>query len=164
MKRPFKTLRAAAALAAGILLALAVSSPASAAPMYFETNDLGEDLCTYYETAGEAEWPTFTVEPVVVITGKAATTVLSDRNCLHVIPYERHIEFVAYADDRPVSEHREALENSRSSFEYSFSLESTWEEPIDYLTVAICRTVPSDVPYDDCTEPVYVYPGPVTTG
>ncbi|WP_030159284.1 hypothetical protein [Glycomyces sp. NRRL B-16210] len=159
MHRPPSPLRVAVAIVAGVLFAFAAASPASAAASQFEVKDLGEDLCTEYYSAGEAEWPRIIVVPTVDVVGKATTTKHYDRPCLRVEPRTRHLEFIAFSRDQAVDFHRQPLSNQESSFEYRFTLSAAVTEPIEYVTVAICIDEPDiGLPDRQCTEPVVLFP------
>jgi len=144
------------------LLAVFTATPASAAPpVGFETEALGEDYCTLYQTAGEAEWADIAVSPTVNITGKAWTTFFRDgRICLGVEPRDRHLEFVAYDKDTPVDIERMAAPDRDKGYDYAFSLNADETASIDYVTVAICRTeaVIGNGPSQHCEGKVVVYP------
>ena len=158
MKRPLHPLRGALALLAGILFALGAAAPAAAAPVPFTVGDTGEDYCTLYEATGTADWADIVIRPSVDIEGKASTTIVDDTPCLDVEPFPRHVEFIAYAQDRPVDEHREALGNTESGFAFAFTLTAETSS-IDYVTVAICRTESViGQPVFECTDPVKVGP------
>ncbi|MEU6859824.1 hypothetical protein AB0B28_13245 [Glycomyces sp. NPDC046736] len=158
MRRLPHLIRGALALTAGVLFALVVAAPAAAAPIPFVVNDVGEDACTFYEAAGDAEWEDLIIQPTVDIVGKASTTV-EDERCLDVEPKPRHVRFTAYSQDRPVDEHREPLSNSESVSVFDFTLTGDATSRIDYVTVAICLN--DDLggqPGFDCTEPVVLKP------
>lgn len=168
MTRSFRLLRAALAALGGLLLAGALAAPAAAAPASFEVSDVGEDLCTFYDTKGEAEWfgPVDPVVPQVRITGIGEIShAPPDTICLDVVPFERQIEFTAYVHDEPVDQHVEPYDRPvigpgpGIEFTYGFSLFGPEYTPIDYVTVAICQV--EDTGWGDrCTEPAVV--GPVT--
>lgn len=154
MRRVPTLLRAALAIVAGVLFAFAAASPASAAPTPFAVSDIGEDLCTHYESTGTANWPNFVVAPTVEIAGTASTFIQGDR-CLHVIPRQRHLEFLAYYDKELVDGRNVPLSNGENKFEYSFSLGTAEYKSITHVTVAICVTANViGPPSHDCTKPV----------
>lgn len=168
MSRPFRLARAALAALGGLLLAGLLATPAAAAPASFEVHDVGEDLCTFYDTKGEAEW--FGLEDPVAsqvrITGIGAVShAPPDTICLSVVPAERQIEFIAYVREEPVDAHVEPFDRLSpgpwpgTEFPYEFSLTGPEYTPIDYVTVAICKVEYTGFG-DRCTEPVVV--GPVT--
>jgi hypothetical protein len=144
------------------LLAVLTAAPASAAsPIGFETEALGEDYCTLYETAGEAEWADIAVEPTVNITGKTWTTFFRDgRICLGVVPFDRHLEFVAYDRDAPVDVERLAAAEQDSGYDFAFALTADETASIEYVTVAICRTevVIGNGPSPHCAGKIVIAP------
>ena len=155
MNRIPNPLRAAIALAAGVLFALAAATPAAAAPTPFTVSDVGEDLCTHYESVGEADWPAFVVAPTVNLTGTAATTYLDKQFCLDIVPEPRHLEFLAYYDKELVDARNLPLSSREDKFEYAFSLGTAEYKAITHVTVAICVTDEVvSAPSHDCTEPV----------
>jgi hypothetical protein len=154
-------LRACLASAAGILFALAAATPASAAPTPFSLNDIGEDLCTDFDTVGTADWPAIVVAPTVEFAGTGATTLVDDeRPCLDVVPEPRHIEFLAYYDKELVDSRTLPFTVQESKFEYAFALNAAEDEQITHVTVAICITDGIiGQPEHDCTEPVRIDAG-----
>jgi hypothetical protein len=161
---PTRTLRTAVRTALVVLTALlavfAAANPASAAaPVGFATEALGEDQCTLYSTAGEADWAEFGVEPTVNVTGKAWTSFFRDgRICLGVEPSARHLEFVAYDKDAPVDVEYLAMPERDTGFEYAFALTADETASIDYLTVAVCRTEPSTGTQPQCDGKIVIAP------
>jgi hypothetical protein len=144
MHRIPSPLRATLAIAAGLLFMFAAASPAAAAPVGYETEVLGEDYCTLFSTAGDAEWAEIAVEPTVTFSGKAWTTFFRDgRVCLGVEPQARHLEFVAYdAKGTPLDVERMAVPDRDKAYEYAFALTADETASIDSVTVSICRTEP----------------------
>ncbi|WP_026925014.1 hypothetical protein [Glycomyces arizonensis] len=168
--------RTLTALAAGWLLAAALAAPAAAshpqyAPTPFKIGDVGEDLCTYFDTEGEASWPAVHAPqvPSVEISGTAVISHAPPETiCLSVVPFPRHIEFIGYIRDEPVAEHAVPFKVADdgggfpgSGFEYEFSLVAPSGNPIDYVTAAICKDgIADDSSWeDDCTEAVVIVPG-----
>lgn len=139
---------------------LAAAAPASAAPIPYSTSALGEDYCTFYETAGDAEWAEIGFEPTVSFSGKAATTLLRDgRVCLGVEPRARHLEFIAYEKDAPVDVHRIPVPARDTGYSYEFELSAAETRSIDYVTVAICLSEPTTgAPSKHCEGTVALYP------
>ncbi|MBO3731451.1 hypothetical protein [Glycomyces niveus] len=157
--------RTAMVVLAALLAVLAAAGPASAAtPLGYETEALGEDFCTRYSTAGEAEWADIAVQPTVAFTGKAWTTFFRDgRICLGVEPRARHLEFVAYdAKGTALDVERLAAPARDSSYGYAFALTADETTSIDHVTVAICRTEPTTgapgVPSQHCAGMISLYP------
>ncbi|MEV3935879.1 hypothetical protein AB0K52_07865 [Glycomyces sp. NPDC049804] len=136
--------RTALVVLTAVLAVFAAAAPASAgAPIGFATEALGEDYCTLYSTAGEAEWAEIGVEPTVNVTGKAWTSFHRDgRICLGVEPHDRHLEVVAYDKDAPVDVEYVPMPERDNGIEYAFALTADETASIDYLTVAVCRTEP----------------------
>jgi hypothetical protein len=159
VKRLPTLLRAALAITAGLLFVFAAATPASAGPAQFTVVDVGEDLCTHYESTGTANWPDIVVTPTVEIAGASITYLAGDR-CLDVVPQSRHIEFLAYDEKEVVDGLDISLPAREDKFEFSFELNTTEDRSITHVTVAICIT--DDIigfPAHDCTEPVVLKAG-----
>lgn len=155
--------RTALVVLTALFAVLAAAGPASAAPVPYGTSALGEDYCTFYETAGDAEWAEIAVEPTVSFSGKATTTFFRDgRICLGVEPRARHLEFVAYEKNTPVDVHRIPVPARDSGYAYAFELSTVETGSIDYVTVAICRTEPTTgapgTPSQHCAGTISLYP------
>lgn len=166
-------LRSTLALLGGLLLASALAAPASAdelryAPTPFELQDTGEDLCTHFNTAGLAAWPSIAdpgAGPTVDIVGEGwISHAPPETVCLSIVPHPRHIEFTGYAGDEPVGFHTEPFDRPDDGgpfgrFFYDFTFDSPDGAPIDYVTVAMCYT-PIDVIGEEavCDEPVVLEP------
>lgn len=176
MSRLPRLIRAIPAAVGGLLLAGALAAPAPAdelqsAPTPFELQDIGEDLCTYFDTAGLAAWPS-TTDPgagaAVDIAGEGwISHAPPEAVCLSVDPSPRHIEFTAYTDHKPVGLHSEPFDRIDEGgpferFSYDFSFTSPQDAPIDYVTVAICRTLPDEEV--ECGEPAVVEPNGMGPG
>jgi hypothetical protein len=159
VKRLPTLLRIALAITAGLLFAFAAATPASAGPTQFTVVDVGEDICTHYESTGTADWPDIVVAPTVEIEG-VATTYLEGSPCLDVVPQDRHIEFLAYDRKDVVDARSIPLSGREDKFEYAFALRTSEDRAITHVTVAICIT-DSDIgiPVHDCTEPVVIKAG-----
>lgn len=154
VKRLPTLLRAALAITAGLLFTFAAATPASAAPVPYVVTDVGEDICTHYESNGTANWPDIVIAPTVEIEG-AAITYLEGDHCLDIVPEDRHIEFLAYDEKDVVDGLDISLPGREDKFEFSFELNTTEDRSITHVTVAICIT--DDVigfPVHDCTAPV----------
>lgn len=154
VKRLPTLLRAALAITAGLLFVFAAATPASAGPAQFTVVDVGEDICTHYESVGTADWPDIVITPSVQIEG-AAITYLEGEHCLDVVPEDRHIEFLAYDEKDVVDGLDISLPGRENKFEFSFELNTTADRSITHVTVAICIT--DDIiglPAHDCTEPL----------
>jgi hypothetical protein len=159
MHRIPNPLRAALAIAAGVFFLFSAASPAAAAPVGYETEALGEDYCTLFSTAGDAEWADIAVEPTVNLTGKAWTSFdPNSRVCLGVEPLARHIEFVAYdAKGNPLDVERIAAPDRDEAYDYAFALTADETASIDFVTVAICRTEPViGTPSQHCAGTVFL--------
>ena len=152
--------RAALVALTSLFAVLAAANPASAgAPVGFATEALGEDYCTLYATAGEAEWADIAVRPTVNVTGKAWTAFRDGRICLGVEPFDRHLEFIAYDKDAPVDVERIEMPERGKAFDYAFALTVDETASIDYLTVALCRTDPViGNPSQHCTGKIVITP------
>lgn len=173
MKRLPHLLRSTIAVLAGLLLAGALASPASAddfqsSPTPFELQDVGEDYCTFFNTAGLAAWPVAEPSqfPTVRIEGEGWISHAPPGTvCLAVEPLPRHILFTSYVDREPVDTHVEPFDRVDDGgpfgrFFYEFSFASPDSAPIDYVTVAMCRTGLDDSNQNvHCDEPVVVEPG-----
>lgn len=139
--------RAALAVLGGLLLAGALAAPASAdepqsAPAPFYNSATGEDGCTLFATAGEADWPDFYPVPnAVAITGKASVgpDAPPGHPCLPVVPADRQIEFTGHVNDWAAVEHIVPMPASVSESEYAFDLEAPDGAAIEYITMRICR-------------------------
>ncbi|WP_026929709.1 hypothetical protein [Glycomyces tenuis] len=178
MKRLSRLLRSALAVLAGLLLAASLTAPASAddfqyAPTPFELQDVGEDFCTFFNTAGLAAWPIAEPSqfPTVNIQGDGWISYAPpDTICLSVEPSPRHILFTAYVDREPVDAHVEPFDRIDNGgpfewFSYDFSFMSPVYAPIDYVTVEMCHTYIDDTgPVVECDEPAVVEPGGPGTG
>ncbi|HEU5128983.1 MAG TPA: hypothetical protein VFU12_13415 [Glycomyces sp.] len=160
--------RAALAVLGGLLLAGALAAPASAdepqsAPAPFYNSATGEDGCTLFATAGEADWPDFYPVPnAVAITGKASVgpDAPPGHPCLPVVPADRQIEFTGHVNDWAAVEHIVPMPASVSESEYAFDLEAPDGAAIEYITMRICREpgIGGDWP-GRCGETVLIEPG-----
>lgn len=166
--------RAVLAFAAGLVLAGALAPPAAAdhpeyAPTPFSVGQMGEDLCSYHYTRGQASWPAVhdPERPSVRIEGVGEIPPPPPGVCLQVEPYKRHIKFTGHVHDWPAVEHVEPFDRPDEGspyrwtrFDYAFSLTAPGGAPIEYVTVAIC-IVPGEGghPHERCGPPVLVEPG-----
>lgn len=178
MKRLPHLLRSTLAILTGLLLAGALAAPASAdefqyAPTPFELQDTGEDLCTFFNTAGLASWPPITdpgAGPTVDIVGEGWISYAPpDTICLSMVPFPRHIEFTGYSGDEPVGFQVESFDRIDDGgpfgrFFYDFSFASPDDAPIDYVTVAMCYTLVDVIGEEvECDEPIVVEPAGIGT-
>ncbi|WP_460498647.1 hypothetical protein [Glycomyces tarimensis] len=163
------------AAVAGGLLAFGLAAPAAAehpqyAPAPFAVADIGEDYCTFFDSAGQAAWPELHVpeRPGVHVEGTAwISSAPPGTVCLGVVPRPRQIEFTGYVSDEPVVEHVvkfDRLDDGTgfpgTRFDYEFPLAAPSGDTIEYLTVAICQSGEPGTPWDGrCGETVFVAPG-----
>lgn len=154
-------LRTASAVLTGVLAAFAIATPASAAPIGFSASDKGEDLCTVFETAGEADWFVMSIpeQPHVRLTGKTYTYI-EGGPCLAVVPKDRHVQFTGFdRDGKPVAELAIPIPTGEATA-YDTSIVPANGTSIAYLAVAVCVSGPVIGKDLDCGETQYVYPEP----
>lgn len=158
------TVRAALVVLTALFAILAAAGPASAAPTSFSAWDRGEDGCTVFTTAGEADWSVLGIPemPPVKLTGKTYTYA-DGQICLPVVPRDRHVEFIGYdRDGKPVAELTVPVSTDGGS-SYTEYLTGPYGTQIEYLTVAVCVT-PSELgsgAVRDCGETRVVHRQPV---
>lgn len=155
--------RAALVALTALFAILTAASPAAAAPTSFGAWDRGEDGCTVFETAGEADWFVNSIPemPPVKLTGKTYTYA-DGQMCLPVVPRDRHVEFIGYdRDGKPIAELTVPVSVDGGSA-YTEYLVGPYGTRIAYLTVAVCVTQPAtgSGAVRDCGETRVVYPQP----
>ncbi|GAA2131713.1 hypothetical protein [Glycomyces algeriensis] len=155
--------RAASVVLAALFTILAAATPASAAPTSFSASDRGEDGCTVFETAGQADWSVNSIPemPPVELTGKTYTYA-DGHMCLPVVPRDRHVEFIGYDRyGKPIAELAVPVSVDGGS-EYTEYLVGPYGTRIAYVTVAVCVTQPAtgSGAVRDCGATQVVYPQP----
>ena len=153
--------------AAALAMAASTAAPAAAdelqrPPYTYHATDLGEDLCTTFETKGEVffDFDSPAIGPTARFAGETGVQVAEDQICLDVVPFPRHVEFTVYdANGSPVAADRVPVVPVT---EYDLTLVST--EGLRYVTVAVCVSEDIDpLPRQErCGEEVVLTPEAAT--